>query len=97
MIIPDIDEGGEEEKEGEEEEEESVESEEEDEVSPLDNLDVLCGILDVVGILWATNAHRLAQPQNNKYLEALRTKISKNYQHFFRYFRVRKSKIGIRE
>ncbi|MPC13951.1 Carboxypeptidase A4 [Portunus trituberculatus] len=73
--------GADEEKEGEEEESE------EDEVSPLDNLDVLCGILDTVGILWATNAHRLAKPENNKYLEALRNKLSRNYQHFFKYFK----------
>ncbi|KAG0710488.1 Condensin-2 complex subunit G2 [Chionoecetes opilio] len=44
-------------------------------------------MLDTVGILWTTNAHRLARPQNTKYLETLRTKISKNYQQFFRYFK----------
>ncbi|XP_063884289.1 condensin-2 complex subunit G2-like isoform X1 [Scylla paramamosain] len=71
--------------EGDEEKEE--EESEDEEVSPLDNLDVLCGILDTVGILWATNAHRLAKPENNKYLEALRNKLSRNFQHFFKYFK----------
>lgn len=70
------------EKEGDEEEES-----ENDEDNPLNNPEVLGGILDTVGILWATNAHRLALPQNLKYLEALRTKISKNFHHFFRYFK----------
>lgn len=71
------------EKEGDEEEE----SENEDD-NPLNNPEVQSGILDTVGILWATSALRLSQPQNIKYLEALRTKISKNFQHFFRYFKV---------
>lgn len=71
-----------------EKEEDEEEESENDEDNPLNNPEVLGGILDTVGILWATSAHRLALPQNLKYLEALRTKISKNFHHFFRYFKV---------
>lgn len=72
---------------GSDEKEEEEEESEDEEVSPLDNMEVLCGILDTVGILWATNAPRLAKPENYKYLEALRNKISRNFQHFFKYFK----------
>nr|XP_053634810.1 condensin-2 complex subunit G2-like [Cherax quadricarinatus] len=62
-------------------------SDEDDDGSPLDNPAVIGGLLDTVVILWTTNAHRLAQPQNLKYLEALRTKLSKSMPLFFKFFK----------
>lgn len=58
-----------------------------DESSPLDNPVVIGGLLDTIVILWSTNAHRLAQPQNIKYLEALRVRISKSMPLFFKVFK----------
>lgn len=56
--------------------------------SPLDNPDVVGGLLDILVILWTTNAHRLALPQNLKYLDALRTRISRSMPLFFKVFKV---------
>lgn len=55
--------------------------------SPLDNPALVGGLLDTIVILWTTNAHRLALPQNMKYLEALRTRISKSMPLFFKIFK----------
>ncbi|XP_042232394.1 condensin-2 complex subunit G2-like [Homarus americanus] len=46
--------------------------------SPLDNPDIIIGLLDTVVILWTSNAHKLVLSQNLKYLEALRTRLSRS-------------------
>nr|XP_045616163.1 condensin-2 complex subunit G2-like isoform X2 [Procambarus clarkii] len=55
--------------------------------SSLDNPIIVGGLLDTVVILWTTNAHRLAQQQNLKYLEALRKQLSKSMPLFFKFFK----------
>ncbi|XP_068208708.1 condensin-2 complex subunit G2-like isoform X2 [Palaemon carinicauda] len=61
-----------------------------DDSSPLDCPMVVGGLFDTIVILWSTNAHRLAQPQNSKYLEILRLKVSKNMPLFFKFFKENK-------
>ncbi|XP_064104732.1 condensin-2 complex subunit G2-like isoform X3 [Macrobrachium nipponense] len=62
----------------------------EEDSSPLDNPTVIGGLFDTIVILWSANAHRLAQSQNSKYLEALRLKVSKNMPIFFKFFKENK-------
>ncbi|XP_042859352.1 condensin-2 complex subunit G2-like isoform X2 [Penaeus japonicus] len=58
-----------------------------DSASPLDNPSVIGGLFDTIVIIWTTNAHRLAQPQNEKYIEAIRTRVSKSMPLFFKSFK----------
>lgn len=60
-----------------------------DSASPLDNPAVIGGLFDTIVIIWTTNAHRLAQPENEKYIEAIRTRVSKSMPLFFKAFKVR--------
>ncbi|XP_037804302.1 condensin-2 complex subunit G2-like isoform X1 [Penaeus monodon] len=58
-----------------------------DSASPLDNPAVIGGLFDTIVIIWTTNAHRLAQPENEKYIEAIRTRVSKSMPLFFKAFK----------
>ncbi|KAK4291676.1 hypothetical protein Pmani_035511 [Petrolisthes manimaculis] len=73
--------------EGETEGNEEDDTEETEEGTPLDDPKVIGALLDTVVILWTTIAHKLALPQNFKYLNALRTKVARNMPTFFKFFK----------
>ena len=55
---------------------------------PLDNPDVITGLVDTVAILWAINVGKLKKPENVKYIAALQTNISKTLPLFCSFFKV---------
>lgn len=59
------------------------------EESPLADPNIVAGLLDTLVILWTTNAHKLVLQQNFKFLEALRTRISRTMPLFLKVFKVR--------
>ncbi|XP_076051918.1 condensin-2 complex subunit G2-like isoform X2 [Oratosquilla oratoria] len=55
--------------------------------SPLDDPVVILGLLDTIVIVWTTNVERLAQPQNHKFIEALRSRIAKTMPRVLQFFK----------
>ncbi|KAK7070599.1 hypothetical protein SK128_008960, partial [Halocaridina rubra] len=65
----------------------SSEGDDDENCSVLDNPKIVGGLLDTIVILWSTNSYRLCQPNNLKYLEALRMHISRSMPLLFKIFK----------
>ena len=49
---------------------------------------IVAGVLEIIAIIWATSALRLAHPDNQKYLEALRNKTARALPLLFANYKV---------
>lgn len=52
----------------------------------LHNPEVLAGLLDAAIILWTMNKSNLAQPHNFKYLEHIRSRVSRHFASVWHFF-----------